>query len=172
MKRSSKLSTPNLIAGSRRNFLIKGGLTTAAALTGMPAMLFSMNSEARAEGEPIPVGQCGPTTDFAAPDGIEFKNGLTLACEEINALGGILGRPLEPSFEDTAQMGDATNAHDDMAVILEGVQAAVVSTSKGQVHARTYRTVVSDGQLSVRLVDLGGADANAVINGLSIAPAP
>ena len=39
-------------------------------------------------------------------------------------------------------------------------------------HARTYRTVVSDGQLSVRLVDLGGADANAVINGLSIAPAP
>ena len=72
----------------------------------------------------------------------------------------------------SVQMGDATNAHDDMAVILEGVQAAVVSTSKGQVHARTYRTVVSDGQLSVRLVDLGGADANAVINGLSIAPAP
>ena len=35
--------------------------------------------------------------------------GLTLACEEINALGGILGRPLEPYFEDTKQMGDATN---------------------------------------------------------------
>lgn len=109
MKRSSKLTTPNVIAGSRRNFLIKGGLATAATLTGMPAMLLSMNNEARAEGDPIPVGQCGPTTDFAAPDGIEFKNGLTLACEEINALGGILGRPVEPYFEDTAQMGDATN---------------------------------------------------------------
>jgi branched-chain amino acid transport system substrate-binding protein len=109
MKRTPRLSRPNVIAGSRRNFLIKGGATTAAMLTGLPAMLFAMNKEARAEGEPIPVGQCGPTTDFAAPDGIEFKNGLTLACEEINALGGILGRPLEPSFEDTAQMGDATN---------------------------------------------------------------
>ncbi len=109
MDRDSKLPKPNVIAGTRRNFLIKGGLTSAAALTGMPAMLLSMNGEARAQGAPIPVGQCGPTTDFAAPDGIEFKNGLTFACEEINALGGILGRPLEPSFEDTAQMGDATN---------------------------------------------------------------
>jgi branched-chain amino acid transport system substrate-binding protein len=109
MKRTPKLSRPNIVAGSRRNFLIKGGAVTAAALTGLPAMIFAMNKEARAAGDPIPVGQCGPTTDFAAPDGIEFKNGLTLACEEINALGGILGRPLEPSFEDTAQMGDATN---------------------------------------------------------------
>ena len=109
MKRRSKLSNLNVIAGSRRNFLIKGSMATAATLTGLPAMLFAMNKEARAAGEAIPVGQCGPTTDFAAPDGIEFKNGLTLACEEINALGGILGRPLEPSFEDTAQMGDATN---------------------------------------------------------------
>ena len=124
MKRSSKLTTPNVIAGSRRNFLIKGGLATAATLTGMPAMLLSMNNEARAEGDPIPVGQCGPTTDFAAPDGIEFKNGLTLACEEINALGGILGRPVEPYFEDTAQMGDATN-----------VQAAQRLVDRHAVHA-------------------------------------
>ncbi|RWI48955.1 MAG: amino acid ABC transporter substrate-binding protein [Mesorhizobium sp.] len=104
--------------------MIKGAAATAATLTGMPAMLFSMNSEARAAGDPIPVGQCGPTTDFAAPDGIEFKNGLTLACEEINALGGILGRPLEPFFEDTAQMGDATN-----------VQAAQRLVDRRGVHA-------------------------------------
>ncbi|WP_296745939.1 ABC transporter substrate-binding protein [Mesorhizobium sp.] len=124
MKRNTRIPTPNVIAGSRRNFLIKGGLATAATLTGMPAMLLSMNNEARAAGDPIPVGQCGPTTDFAAPDGIEFKNGLTLACEEINALGGILGRPLEPYFEDTAQMGDATN-----------VQAAQRLVDRHAVHA-------------------------------------
>lgn len=122
---SRKLAKPNVVAGSRRNFLIKGSLTGAAALTGLPAMLFSMNGEARAQdGDPIPVGQCGPTTDYAAPDGIEFKNGLTLACEEINALGGILGRPLEPYFEDTAQMGDATN-----------VQAAQRLIDRNGVHA-------------------------------------
>ena len=98
-----KLSAPNIIP-SRRNFL-KG----AAALGGSAAILASVNDGARAAGDPIPVGQAAPLTDFAAADGVEFKNGLTLACEEINALGGILGRPLEPYFEDTKQMGDATN---------------------------------------------------------------
>ena len=98
-----KLSAPNIIP-SRRNFL-KG----AAALGGSAAMLAAINDGARAAGDPIPVGQATPLTDFAAADGVEFKNGLTLACEEINALGGILGRPLEPYFEDTKQMGDATN---------------------------------------------------------------
>jgi fibronectin type 3 domain-containing protein len=76
------------------------------------------------------------------------------------------------AYDVSMLMGDATNAHDEMAVILEGVQVAVVSTPRGQMHARTYRAAVSDGQLTVRLVDLGGADANVVINGLSIAPAP
>ena len=88
---------------SRRDIL-KG-----TALGGTAALLATVNDGARAAGEPIPVGQAAPLTDFAAADGVEFKNGLTLACEEINELGGILGRPLEPHFEDTAQMGDATN---------------------------------------------------------------
>ncbi len=97
------LAKPNVITG-RRNFL-KG----AAALGGSAAVLAAVNDGARAAGDPIPVGQAAPLTDFAAADGVEFRNGLTLACEEINALGGILGRPLEPHFEDTKQMGDATN---------------------------------------------------------------
>ncbi len=94
---------PNVVP-SRRDML-KG----AALIGGSAAILASINDGARAAGEPIPVGQAAPLTDFAAADGVEFKNGLTLACEEINALGGILGRPLEPYFEDTKQMGDATN---------------------------------------------------------------
>jgi branched-chain amino acid transport system substrate-binding protein len=99
----SDIKKPNVIP-SRRSFL-----TGAAALTGGAAVLASVNDGARAAGAAIPVGQAAPLTDFAAADGVEFKNGLTLACEEINALGGILGRPLEPYFEDTVQMGDATN---------------------------------------------------------------
>lgn len=98
------IKKPNVIP-SRRAFLKTGG----AALAGGAATLASMNDGARAAGAAIPVGQAAPLTDFAAADGVEFKNGLTLACEEINALGGILGRPLEPYFEDTVQMGDATN---------------------------------------------------------------
>jgi branched-chain amino acid transport system substrate-binding protein len=93
------------VTSSRRMFFKTG----AGVLAGGAAVLASMNDGARAAGVAIPVGQAAPLTDFAAADGVEFKNGLTLACEEINALGGILGRPLEPHFEDTAQMGDATN---------------------------------------------------------------
>ena len=100
---SKNLAKPNIIP-SRRVFI-----KSAAALGAGGALLAGMNDGARADGEPIPVGQAAPLTDFAAADGVEFKNGLTLACEEINALGGILGRPLEPYFEDTKQMGDATN---------------------------------------------------------------
>jgi branched-chain amino acid transport system substrate-binding protein len=97
-----QVAKPNVIT-SRRSFM------KTSALTGAAAILASVNNGARAAGAAIPVGQAAPLTDFAAADGVEFKNGLTLACEEINALGGILGRPLEPHFEDTAQMGDATN---------------------------------------------------------------
>ena len=100
---TDKLSAPNVIP-SRRNFL----RNSAAALGGSAALFAAMNDGARAAGEVIPVGQAAPLTDFAAADGVEFQNGLILACEEINALGGILGRPLEPHFEDTKQMGDAT----------------------------------------------------------------
>jgi branched-chain amino acid transport system substrate-binding protein len=102
-KKKSDLARPNVIP-SRRDVL-KG----AAVLGGSAAVLASLNDGVRAQGDPIPVGQAAPLTDFAAADGVEFKNGLTLACEEINALGGILGRPVEPYFEDTKQMGDATN---------------------------------------------------------------
>ncbi|SED22023.1 ABC transporter substrate-binding protein [Rhodobacter sp. 24-YEA-8] len=116
-----KLAAPNVIPG-RRTFL-KGvaGFGGAAG-----AMLAGMNDGARAQGSAIPVGQAAPLTDFAAADGVEFRNGLIMACDEINALGGILGRPLEPQFEDTKQMGDATNVQAVQRLIdRHGVHAVI-----------------------------------------------
>jgi len=75
------------------------------------------------------------------------------------------------AYEVTVVMGDASSAHDQMAIILEGTQAGIASTAKGKVFSRTFRTTVSDGQLTVRFEDKGGSDANAVINGLALAPA-
>lgn len=119
---SSSIPSAINVIPSRRKFLT-GSL---AALGGGAAMLASINDGARAAGEPIPVGQAGPTTGFAAADGIEFKNGLTMACEEINALGGILGRPLEPYFEDTKEMGDAINVQAVQRLIdRRGVHAVI-----------------------------------------------
>ncbi|HUG93232.1 MAG TPA: Ig-like domain-containing protein, partial [Planctomycetaceae bacterium] len=89
---------------------------------------------------------------------LHFSTDATFAVDVANAV-----------YEVTIYMGDTGNfAHDEMGVFLEGVQVDHVSTAAGQVVTRTYRVSVSDGQLTLRLADLGGTDANAVINGLEV----
>ena len=51
--------------------------------------------------EAIPIGSMVPLTGPSAADGKEFRNGFTLAMEEINARGGILGREIEAHFVDS-----------------------------------------------------------------------
>lgn len=51
----------------------------------------------------IPIGSLVPLTGPSSADGAEFRNGILLAVEEINARGGILGRKLVPHFFDTAR---------------------------------------------------------------------
>lgn len=140
---TDKLKTPFVIP-SRRTFL-KG----AAMIGGSGAILAAMNDGARAQGEAIPVGQAAPLTDFAAADGLEFQNGLNLACEEINALGGILGRPLEPYFEDTKQMGDATNVQAVQRLIdRNGVHAVINGYNIGS-GAAVQDTIADSGIIYV-----------------------
>ncbi|WP_317054333.1 ABC transporter substrate-binding protein [Roseovarius rhodophyticola] len=94
--------TPTKIQTSRRNFLRGAG-----AVTGSAAMLAGLNSTASAqEGDPIIIGCPAPLTGIVAADGIEFRNGLEMAAEEINQAGGILGRPVELVFVDTESKGD------------------------------------------------------------------
>ncbi|WP_118134412.1 ABC transporter substrate-binding protein [Oceanicella sp. SM1341] len=86
-----------------RRSLLRGSAAAGAAGT---ALLAGLNgARAQAEGDPIPVGAALPMSGIAAADGIEFQNGLTMAVDEINAAGGVLGRPLELHVEDTADMG-------------------------------------------------------------------
>ena len=82
---------------SRRNFLKGTGLAGVGGVALGAGMLADINVSKgvkAAEGEPIPIGGGVPLTGWAAADGIEFKRALEMACEEINAMGGILGRPL------------------------------------------------------------------------------
>lgn len=85
---------------NRRSVL--SGIGAGAA--GM-AFLADMNGTAKAAAASIPIGSALPMSGVAAADGIEFKNGLELAAAEINAAGGILGRPVEIHVEDTKEMG-------------------------------------------------------------------
>jgi hypothetical protein len=67
-----------------------------------------------------------------------------------------------------ATIGDTSLAHDLVGVFLEGVERDTITTAGGQVVTRTYRVSVSDGQLNLRLADLGGSDWWAMICGLDV----
>lgn len=56
--------------------------------------------------QPVKIGALLPLSGKNAVYGIEIKNAIVLATEEINAKGGINGKPLEVVFEDDAE--DAT----------------------------------------------------------------
>lgn len=53
-----------------------------------------------ADGEPIPVGLLQPLTGPVSAAGIAVRDGAEIAVEEINADGGINGRPIELIVED------------------------------------------------------------------------
>jgi branched-chain amino acid transport system substrate-binding protein len=54
-----------------------------------------------AKGEPIYLGVSGPLTGPNAQYGAQWKMGFDLALDEVNATGGIKGRPLAYQFEDS-----------------------------------------------------------------------
>ncbi|CAO3424712.1 ABC transporter substrate-binding protein [Azospirillum doebereinerae] len=76
--------------------VLAGGLALAGAvLAGSPAVA------ANATGEPLWFGVSGPLTGPSAQYGAQWKKGFDLALDEINAAGGVKGRPLRYVFEDS-----------------------------------------------------------------------
>lgn len=142
----------------RRKFLQMGGLAAASggllasinqsALAGHQAVDMAIEG-ATADGEPIPIGGGVPLTGFAAADGIEFKRALEMACDEINAMGGILGRPLEPVFEDTKEQG-ADNIIPAMQRLIDrhGVHAIVNGYNTGAV-TQEYDVIADAGVIYI-----------------------
>ena len=56
---------------------------------------------AETAGEPVMIGVSGPLTGQNAQYGAQWRKGFDLALDEINAKGGIQGRPLAYRFEDS-----------------------------------------------------------------------
>ncbi|MBI0434439.1 ABC transporter substrate-binding protein [Roseomonas sp. KE0001] len=72
----------------------RGALLGAAALLGAPAI-------SRAQSDTLRFGHLTPRTGFLGPLGEFAVQAATLAMDEVNAGGGINGRKLEISFEDS-----------------------------------------------------------------------
>lgn len=76
---------------SRRDLLLTGAGAAAALAFPMPALRAA---------DPIRIGACQPFSGGLELFGNQAKLGLDLAAAEINAAGGILGRPVEIVYED------------------------------------------------------------------------
>jgi fibronectin type 3 domain-containing protein len=74
-------------------------------------------------------------------------------------------------YRVTVTMGDAVAGHGQMAVHLENVWVATVSTAANEFKQLTFETAVEDEWLDLWLADGGGSDPNVVINALAIEPA-
>lgn len=83
----------------RRRLLL--GASAAALLASVAPGTISPAGAEPAKGEPIYLGVSGPLTGPNAQYGAQWKMGFDLALDEINANGGIKGRPLAYVFEDT-----------------------------------------------------------------------
>ena len=102
----SKSPANELEARHSRRSVLSGAakLGFGAAALGSTVIADANTAAKAASGEPIPIGSMLPLTGGAASDGLSGKAGVELAVEEINAMGGILGRPLKPFFADTKNM--------------------------------------------------------------------
>jgi branched-chain amino acid transport system substrate-binding protein len=79
-----------------------GGDTEAAAGGSEAAAGGSEGADAgTAEGEPIPIGMLTALSGPFAPWGVNVRNGMQMAVQEINDAGGVDGRPLQLVERDT-----------------------------------------------------------------------
>ena len=83
------------------------GVRGLLALAGASAVLATMSLGGAAAQEQPLIGVSLPMTGAKALVGRNFKQGVELAIADINAAGGVLGKPLQVVFED--DQGDNTN---------------------------------------------------------------
>jgi branched-chain amino acid transport system substrate-binding protein len=75
------------------------------------AVLLSLATLAGRAAEPIKIGEVGPLTGKDAAFGQQGHRGIQMAVDEINAKGGVLGRPLEVVAADNqSKAGDSATA--------------------------------------------------------------
>lgn len=107
---------------SRRNVLGLGASSAAAAAAALT--MGSPASAAELSGEPFVIGVAAALTGPGAADGIDFMQGFQMAVEDLNAMGGIMGRPVKGVVEDAKEMGSRNNIAATRALIdRHGVKA-------------------------------------------------
>lgn len=113
-------------------------------------------TEAPAETEPIKIGQLTDLTSTFTPWGVQVRDGMALAAQEINAAGGINGRMIEIVAQDSENNADVgVDRFERMAE--DGVVAVGGAISSGV--GAQVATVAEELQIPLFLIKSGTEDA-------------
>jgi branched-chain amino acid transport system substrate-binding protein len=138
-------SNPAAESVGRRRILKAGAAASALAL-GFPAI-------ARAQSDKIKIGHLTPLTGFLGALGEYSVMGIKIATEEINASGGVMGRQLDVTSEDSVNPQVASTKaqrmieRDGVAVLMGEINSASALTIS-QVAARNRKLFMSIGARS------------------------
>src|SRR5512132_2687211 len=128
----------------QRRTILKGGAAIAGvSLLGFPAIGYGQS-------EKIRIGHLTPLTGFLGPLGEYAVMSITMAVEEVNRAGGVMGRQLELISEDSVNPSTASSKAQrlferDNAVVLIGEISSASGLAISQVAARNKRIFVNTG---------------------------
>ncbi|MDH4175519.1 MAG: ABC transporter substrate-binding protein [Betaproteobacteria bacterium] len=140
---------------SRRKLLKAGAAVAGASALGFPAIV-------RAQSAAIKIGHLTPMTGFLGALGIHAVQGIQMAAEEINAAGGVMGRKLDVTSEDSVNPATASTKAQRM-IERDGVDVLMGEINSGsaltimQVAARNKRLFM---QIGARSDELRGKNCN------------
>jgi len=127
-------------------------------LAGLLIAGMSVSSQAA---EPVVIGSISPLTGTNAVQGLDMKRGEELALEEINAAGGIGGRPLKIIWEDTesSSKGGMDAVHKLVEInkvpLILGAYSSGISLPTGQWTNSKKVIQIAEASTSPKLRDIG-----------------
>jgi branched-chain amino acid transport system substrate-binding protein len=143
MKNDGKGSAPVLASVPRRGILKAGAALAGASVLGFPAIVHGQSDK-------IKIGHLTPRTGFLGALGEYAVMSITLAVDEVNRSGGVLGRQLELIAEDSVNPSTASSKAQrllerDGAVVLIGEISSASGLAIAQVAGRNKRIFVNTG---------------------------
>jgi branched-chain amino acid transport system substrate-binding protein len=143
MDNVGKDSETELVSASRRIVLKAGAALAGASVLGFPAIVHGQSDKIR-------IGHLTPRTGFLGPLGEYAVMSITLAVEEVNRAGGVLGRQLELISEDSVNPSTASSKAQrlferDNAVVLIGEISSASGLAISQVAGRNKRIFINTG---------------------------
>ncbi|MSU65594.1 MAG: ABC transporter substrate-binding protein [Opitutus sp.] len=127
---------------------------------GCRLLLLVLTGSAQAA-EPIKIGHYGSLTGRDAAFGVATRKGVLLAVEELNAKGGVLGRPLEYLFEDIqSKSGESATVvkkliSRDKVVAVIGANASANSLEAGPVCQNAKIPMMAISSTNPRVTEVG-----------------